>query len=406
MIKVGLDIGNSKISCAVCDFKINQKPRILAFVNLPTANLNKNANTNIYTLKKDISEIIEIAAKESQTEIQSINLNVPINGSNSYYYNSEINIENEIINELHLKKAINQSEYFGENENNYELINDIIAYDLDKKIIHTDPIGNYANKIKLYFYKLLLDKKYLKNIFNLADDLKLNIDNLIPSPLSSALSTLSKDEKSLGTICIDLGHSTTSTAIIENNKFIFGDSFLVGSSNVTNDIARGVSTTLSSAERLKTLYGSIISSPSDEHEIIEIPFISGENDKFTQINRSTINSIIKPRIEETLEIIWQNIKQNNLHNKKIKNVVITGGGSQLEGIEEYARMIFSSNVRIGKPLEFLNLKDNFYNPSYSDIIGTTFFEKDEFSIGFMKKQSKNIKKPSFSGFFSWLDQYI
>ena len=165
--------------------------------------------------------------------------------------------------------------------------------------------------------------------------------------------------KNLGTICIDMGHSTTSTAIFENKNFIFGDSFLVGSNNVTNDIARGVSTTLTSAERLKTLYGSVISSPSDEYEIIEIPLISGENNQFNQINRSTINSIIKPRVEETLEIVWQNIKQNNLHNKKIKNVVLTGGGSQLEGIAEYAKIIFSSNVRVGKPMQFLDLDKNF-----------------------------------------------
>ncbi len=406
MIKVGLNLGNSKLSCIVTDYKNSDNIKILSVLNYPSNLIKKNIIINYEKLLNEVKNLIIESEKQSQTKINSININISTVDSLSKYYQSEIFISDQQITDLHLKKAINQSEYFGENENNYELINDIIAYDLDKKIIHTDPIGNYANKIKLYFYKLLIDKKYLKNIFNLADDLKLNIDNLIPSPLSSALSTLSKDEKNLGTICIDLGHSTTSTAIIENNKFIFGDSFLVGSSNVTNDIARGVSTTLSSAERLKTLYGSIISSPSDEHEIIEIPFISGENDKFTQINRSTINSIIKPRVEETLEIIWQNIKQNNLHNKKIKNVVITGGGSQLEGIEEYARMIFSSNVRIGKPLEFLNLKDNFYNPSYSDIIGTIFFEKDEFSIGFMQKQSKNIKKPSFSGFFSWLDQYI
>ena len=286
------------------------------------------------------------------------------------------------------------------------MINDIIAYDIDKKIIYNDPIGNYANNIKIYFYKLQIKNKYLKSISNITNDLKLKIDSYIPTPLSSALSTLSQDEKNLGTICIDLGHSTTSTAIFENNKFIYGDSFLVGSNNVTTDIAKGVSTTLSSAERLKTLYGSIISSPSDDHEIIEIPFISGENNKFTQISRSTINAIIKPRIEETLEIVWQKIKQNNLHNKKIKNVVITGGGSQLEGIAEYAQIIFSSNVRIGKPLEFLNLNEGLNIPAYSDVIGAILYEKSNFSINFMKKQAKNIKKPSFSGFFSWLDQYI
>ena len=406
MIKVGLNLGNSKLSCVVADYKSPDDINILTVLSYPSNLIKKNIIINYENLLYEIKKLIIEAEKQSQTKINSININISLLDSLSQYYQSEIFISDQQITDLHLKKAINQSEYFGENENNYELINDIIAYDLDKKIIYTDPIGNYANKIKLYFYKLLIDKKNLKNIFNITNDLKLNIDNVIPSPLSSALSTLSKDEKNLGTICIDLGHSTTSTAIIENNKFIFGDSFLVGSNNVTNDIARGVSTTLSSAERLKTLYGSIISSPSDEHEIIEIPFISGENDKFTQINRSTINSIIKPRIEETLEIIWQNIKQNNLHNKKIKNVVITGGGSQLEGIQEYARIIFSSNVRIGQPLEFLNLKDNFNNPSYSDIIGTTFFEKDEFSLKFMKKQAKNLKKPGFSGFFSWLDQYI
>ena len=113
------------------------------------------------------------------------------------------------------------------------------------------------------------------------------------------MATLSNDEKKIGTICIDLGHSNTSISIFENNKFIYGDSFLVGSNNITNDLARGVSTTLESAERLKTLYSSLISSPSDEYEIIEIPIISGESGKFNQINKLKINSIVKPRVEET-----------------------------------------------------------------------------------------------------------
>ena len=117
------------------------------------------------------------------------------------------------------------------------------------------------------------------------------------------MATLSNDEKKIGTICIDLGHSNTSISIFENNKFIYGDGFLVGSNNITNDLARGVSTTIESAERLKTLYSSLISSPSDEFEIIEIPTISGESDKFIQINKLKINSIVKPSVEETLEIV-------------------------------------------------------------------------------------------------------
>ncbi len=406
MIKAGLNIGNSKISCIVCDYTNSQKSKILSLVNVPTKDVKKNIITNYNGLSLEVKKLITESEKNSQTKLKSINVNIPAIDSVSNYYDSEIIINDEKISDLHIKKIINQSEFLIKNENYFEIINNIIAYELDNKFFYSDPIGNYAEKIKVYFYRLLLNKKFINNIKNLAKDLNLDIDNFIPSPLSSSIATLSEDEQNLGSICIDLGHSTTSFAIFENKQFIFCDAFLVGSNNVTNDIARGVSTTISSAERLKTLYGSVISSPSDEHEIIEIPMISGENNQFNQINRSTINSIIKPRIEETLEIVWQKIKQNNLHAKKINNVVLTGGGSLLEGIAEYAKIIFSSNVRVGKTLKKLYNQDNQFNPSNSDIIGTVLYDPERYKVKFLNNPKKNKKFQGFSGFFSWLDQYI
>ena len=406
MIKAGLNIGNSKISSVVCDYKNFHNIKVLSLISIPSTEIKKNIIINYENLFEEIKKLLLDSEKNSQTKLHSINVNIPAIDSLSEFYNSEILINDEKISDLHLKKIINQSNYFNKNENYFEAVNNIIAYELDNKLIYSDPIGNYANKIRIFFYRLLINKKFINNILNLFENLKLNIDNYIPSPLSSALSTLSEDEKKLGTICIDLGHTTTSVCIFENKNFIFGDAFLVGSNNVTNDIARGVSTTLTSAERLKTLYGSVISSPSDENEIIEIPIISGENNQFNQINRSTVNAIIKPRIEETLEIVWQKIKQNNLHNKKIKNVVLTGGGAQLEGIKEYAEVIFSSNVRVGKPLNYLNLDKKFSNASMADIMGTVLFEPANYEIKYFKKDKNNKKNLGFAGFFAWLDQYI
>ena len=236
--------------------------------------------------------------------------------------------------------------------------------------------------------------------------MKLNIDNYIPSPLSSSLSSLTKDEKELGTICIDLGHSTSSISVFENNKFVYGDAIGVGSNNVTLDIARGLSTNIPSAERLKTLYGSLVSSPSDDHEIIEIPIISGDKNSFKQITRSSLNAIIRPRIEETLEMIWQKIKDNNLNNKKLNNVVLTGGGAMMDNIEKYVETIFASGVRVSSPLEQLNLDNNFKKPNFCDIIGSILYDQDLFKIDFLANQSKSSKKRGISSFFSWLDQYI
>jgi len=406
MIKVGLNIGNSKISCAVLEIKENKKFKLLSCESYPSKILKKNLITNFDELLNEIKSLINESEKKSQTKINSINLNLPTFESISKYYDSEIEILNKEISELDIKKAINKSDYFSINEDCYELYNNIYAYILDNNLLSSSPIGSYGQYLKILFYKILIPNKILNSYKNIINKLNIKVDNFVPSPLSSALAVLSEDEKTIGSICIDLGHSNTSISIFENNNFIYGDSVLVGSNNITNDIARGVSTTIDSAERLKTLYSSLISAPSDEYEIIEVPIISGENDKFVQINRLKINSIVKPRVEETLEMIWQKLKQNNLHKKQIKNVVLTGGGSQLEGISQYAELIFSSNVRIGYPKKFLISQEVITNSSFADVIGCSMFDPDIFLNKITEKQGKKQKKQGFNGFFNWLDQYI
>ncbi len=406
MIKVGLNIGNSKISCAVLEIIENKKCKLLSCESYPSKILKKNLITNFDELLNEIRSLINESEKKSQTKINSINLNIPTFESISKYYDSEIEILNNEISELDIKKAINKSDYFSINEDYYELYNNIYGYILDNNFLSNSPIGSYGQYLKILFYKISIPYKIINSYKNIINKLNIKVDNLVPSPLSSALAVLSEDEKTIGSICIDLGHSNTSISIFENNNFIYGDSVLVGSNNITNDIARGVSTTIDSAERLKTLYSSLISAPSDEYEIIEVPIISGENDKFVQINRLKINSIVKPRVEETLEMIWQKLKQNNLHKKQIKNVVLTGGGSQLEGISQYAELIFSSNVRIGYPKEVLSSQEVLKNSSFADVIGSSMFDPDIFLDKIIEKQGKKQKKQGFNGFFNWLDQYI
>jgi cell division protein FtsA len=406
MIKVGLNIGNSKISCAVSEIQKNNKIKLLSFQSLQTNIIKKNIITNFEELSNDIKSLISESEKQSQTKINSINLNIPMIESVSKYYDSEIiNLEQQIT-DLDIKKIINNSEYFNVDENYFQIFNKINGYVLDGNLLDNTPVGNYANKLKILFYKILIPYKNIKSYKNVVESQNIVIESYVPSPLSSALATLSNDEKKIGTICIDLGHSNTSISIFENNKFIYGDSILVGGNNITNDLARGVSTTLESAERLKTLYSSLISTPSDEFEIIEIPIISGESGKFNQINKLKINSIVKPRVEETLEIVWQKIKQNNLHKKQIKNVVLTGGGAQLEGISQYAELIFSSNVRTGLPKNDILSDKSIQNSGYADAIGCSLFDYLEFSDEINEKQGKKQKKQGFKGFFTWLDQYI
>ena len=163
MIKAGLDIGNSKISCIVVDYKNSENINLLSIASIPTNYVKKNIILNYDKLLEQIKSLIYETEKQSQTKLNSINLNFPLLNSTSHYYESEIKINNEKITELHLKKIINQSEYFNNNPNNFELFNNIISYNIDNQQYYSAPLGNYSDNIKVNFYKILIKKKYIEN---------------------------------------------------------------------------------------------------------------------------------------------------------------------------------------------------------------------------------------------------
>ncbi len=407
MISVGLDLGNSKISCIVCDINSKGKVKPLSFVTRPTNSIKKSVITNISKVKTEIKEIISQVANESQTEIASVRLNVPVVNSLTNYFNSEISVSGEKISDLHLKKSVNESEIL-DPVYKYKVIHrSILNYELDNQNNINDPRGMFGDNLKVHFFKLAVRENYIKTINTIFEQLDIHIEKFIPTPLSSALAVLKNDEKELGAISIDLGAGSTSISVFENNKLIFLNSISIGGQHITTDIARGLSTTIESAERLKTLYGSVNTSPSDDFELIDVNVLGTDNNQFNQINRSQLNSIIKPRVEETLELTRQKLKEYNLDKKLIRNVILTGGGSLLEGIEEYAQVIFDSKARISQLIPFLELDDKFNKPQFFQTIGLMFYNESDYQFDFLLENKEKIEKRLlFKRFSSWLDQYI
>ena len=220
MIKVGIDIGNSKISLIVCDIKNDGSKKVLSFISYPTVNINKSIVTDLSSTKNEINKIIKEASNESQTDIKSVNLNVSAVESASIFSDSEINISGKMISDLHLKKIVNQSDIL-ETVENYDVIKKIISgYELDNKFFSNSPIGAFCENLKIYFYKFAIKKNYINTLSSLFQDSNIHIENYIPTPLSSSLATLNSDDKLLGAICIDLGAHSSSIAIFQNEKLI------------------------------------------------------------------------------------------------------------------------------------------------------------------------------------------
>ena len=155
----------------------------------------------------------------------------------------------------------------------------------------------------------------------------------------------------LGAATIDLGAGTTTMAVFSGGKFVHADGFALGGHHVTMDLARGLNTRIADAERIKAIYGSVLTGGSDERDMITVPPVGDDEREPPQfVARAALVRIIKPRVEEILEMVRDRLEASPFAAEPRARVVLTGGASQLAGIADLAARILQRPVRIGRPL--------------------------------------------------------
>jgi cell division protein FtsA len=159
--------------------------------------------------------------------------------------------------------------------------------------------------------------------------------------------------------------------VFASGHLVHTDAVAVGGQHVTMDIARGLTTRVSAAERLKTLYGAAISSPSDERDMVAVPQVEDDDEREVahHIPKAQLVRIIRPRIEEILELTRDRLKNAGFAAQAGRRVVLTGGASQLVGLPEVARRILQGQVRVGRPLGIKGLPEAARGPAFSAAVG-------------------------------------
>jgi cell division protein FtsA len=200
------------------------------------------------------------------------------------------------------------------------------------------------------------------------------VETVVATPYASGLAVLVDDESELGVACIDMGGGTTTLSIFHEGEFAHADAVAIGGHHVTLDIARGLSTNLADAERLKARHGSALHSSSDDTDILTIPAVGeDERDHPNTVARSALTRIIRPRVEETLEMTRDMLAASGFADQLGKRVVLTGGASQLNGLEETARRILGRSVRIGRPLGIHGLPEAAKGPAFAASVGLIIY---------------------------------
>ena len=226
-----------------------------------------------------------------------------------------------------------------------------VGFSIDDSRGIRDPRGMFGERLGVNMHVVTAATAAVRNHTAAIGRAHLEVEALVVSPYAAGLACLVEDEIDLGVTVIDMGGGTTTIGVFFDGNLIFADSVPVGGVHVTNDIARGLSTPLAHAERMKALFGSAISSTLDEREMIAVPQIGEEEDgHVNHVPKSLLVSIIAPRLEETFELVRNRLEASGFDKVAGRRVVLTGGACQLHGVRELAGLILDKQVRIGRPM--------------------------------------------------------
>ena len=167
-----------------------------------------------------------------------------------------------------------------------------------------------------------------------------------------------------------MGGGATSIAVFYDGSLVHTAVLPIGGAHVTNDIARGLLTPTAHAERMKTLFGSAVPGANDDREVIDVPQM-GESDHgaANHVPRSVLNGIIRPRMEETFELVRNHLRDTGFDKVGGRKVVLTGGASQLQGVRELAAGVLDKQVRMGRPIRIAGLAESTGGPAFATAAG-------------------------------------
>ena len=250
-----------------------------------------------------------------------------------------------------------------------------IAFSIDGAGGIADPLGMVGERLGVDMHMVTADEPPLRNLELAINRCHLSIEAMVASPYASSLAVLADDEAELGCAVIDLGGGTTTIAVFDRGKFVHIDAIAVGGQHITTDIARGLSTRIEDAERLKTMYGSALPGVSDDRYVLSVQPV-GDDDEHggpNHVARSALTRIIRPRVDEILELVRDRLNASGFASMFGRRLILTGGASQLTGLGEAARRVLARDVRLGRPLGVAGLPEVAKGPAFAAAVGLMIY---------------------------------
>jgi cell division protein FtsA len=378
-----LDVGTSKICCVIAKLRPREETHVLpgrthtievvGIGHQRSRGIKSGVIIDLDAAEQAIRLAVDSAERMAGVTVESLIVNVSSGRLVSEAFSADVAIDGHEISERDISKVLHAGACHALAPDRSVVHSLPIGFTLDGQQGILDPRGMVGQSLGVDMHVLTAENAPLRNLELCINRAHLSIETLVATPYASGLAALVDDESEMGSACIDMGGGTTTLSVFLNGRFIYCDAIAVGGHHVTMDLARGLSTGLDDAERLKVLHGSVLAGASSSDDMVSIPSINGEDgnneDGEQQVPKSQLTRIIRPRIEETLELMRDRLARSGFADAVGKRIVLTGGASQLNGVGEMARRIMSKNVRIGRPMGIKGMPEAAKGPAFSTAVG-------------------------------------
>ncbi|WP_293863157.1 cell division protein FtsA [uncultured Alsobacter sp.] len=412
-----LDVGTSKVVCLVARLDPvvesdllrgrTHRARIIGIGHQRARGLKGGAIVDLEAAEQSIRLAVDAAERMAKVEIQAAILNMTGGRLGSESYHAEVALRGNGVTDGDIHRVLEAASTTGARPGRTVLHSLPTGFGLDAmKGIH-DPHGMVGERLGVDMHIVSTDQNAVRNLMLAVERCHLDVEAVVATPYAAGLAALVEDEAEMGAVVVDLGGGTTGLGVFAGGTIVHTDAFAVGGNHVTMDIARGLQTSVAHAERLKTLYGSTIATASDDRETIAVASVDDEErDAVNHVPKSHLVRIMKPRIEEILELVRDRLKAAGFSAEAGRRVVLTGGGAQLTGLPELARTILSKQVRIGRPLGVQGLPEAAKGPAFAAPVGLLVYPQVAGLEHFVPRPSGAFLGTGTDGYLSRMGRWI
>jgi cell division protein FtsA len=382
-ILCALDVGTSKVACLIARLMPAEQSdllrgrthrcRILGIGHQRSRGLKGGVVIDMEEAEKAIRLAVDAAERMAGVQVESVIVNISGGRLGSNFYGAKVRVGRKSVSEADVQRVLEGAASHAAQQGRAVMHSLPRAFALDGAAGVRDPRGMIGEELGAQMHVVSSDAASARNLMLAVERCHLDVEAVVATPYAAGLASLIDDEAEMGTIVVDLGGGTTSIAVFADNRLEHVDAIAVGGNHVTMDVARGLTLRLSDAERLKTYYGACISSPSDDRETIAVSQVGEDGDQVTHLPKSSLVRIIKPRVEEILELVRDRLASAGYAPQGGQRLVLTGGASQLTGLPEAARRIISSQARLGRPLGIQGLPESAKNPAFAAAVGLILY---------------------------------